>query len=91
MAMHVGFGNAGGMIASFVFLPKDSPRFKTGLSILIGLQASSFILSGIMTTYYRRENARRDALYKAPEEYTDAEKELEREKGDYATFFRFTV
>lgn len=91
MAMHVGFGNAGGMIASFVFLPKDSPRFHTGLSILIGLQAMSFILSGLMTLYYRRENARRDAQYKAPELYTEAEKFLEREKGDYATFFRFTV
>lgn len=44
-----------------------------------------------MTTYLRRENARRDAAYKAPSDYTLAEMELESEKGDDATFFRFTV
>jgi predicted MFS family arabinose efflux permease len=26
IAMHVGFGNLGGVISSFIYLPKDSPR-----------------------------------------------------------------
>ena len=44
-----------------------------------------------MTIYYRHENARRDANHKVPEHYTAGEKALEREKGDHASFFRFTV
>jgi hypothetical protein len=44
-----------------------------------------------MTLYLRRENARRDREYKAPELYTIEEKLAERERGDNATFFRYTV
>lgn len=51
----------------------------------------STILATGMTLYLRRENARRDREYKAPSEYTDEEKNLEREAGDNATFFRYTV
>ena len=91
IAMHVGFGNLGGIMAGFIFLTKWSPQFVPGHSILIGCLSMSTILSIIMTTYLRRENARRDREYKKPEEYTEAEKELEREKGDHATFFRYTI
>lgn len=51
----------------------------------------SLVLSVIMTLYLRRENARRDREYKHPDEYTAEEKWTEREKGDNATFFRYTV
>jgi sugar phosphate permease len=91
IAMHVGFGNLGGILASFVYLKKDAPKFHTGHFILLGLMGMSLILQILMTVYLRRENARRDAEYKRPEEYTAAEKELERERGDNASFFRYTV
>lgn len=91
LAMHVGFGNLGGIVASFVYLPKDAPKYHKGLSILIGLNAMAIILAGIMTTYYRRENARRDREFKAPELYTAEEKAAERTKGDYASYFRYSV
>lgn len=58
---------------------------------MIGILSMSTTICTIMTIYYRRENARRDREYKKPEEYTTAEKTAEREKGDAATFFRFTV
>ncbi|KAK5084466.1 hypothetical protein LTR05_005542 [Lithohypha guttulata] len=90
LAMHVGFGNLGGVLSSFVFLSKDSPQFVQGLAILISLNVMAAILAGVMTVYYRRENARRDREHKAPEVYTEDEKLLERTKGDYATFFRYT-
>jgi len=91
IAMHVGFGNFGGIVASFVYLPKYAPRFVEGHSILIALLSMSFTLQACMTLYYRRENARRNKEYKQPEQYTTAEKTLERERGDYASFFRYTV
>lgn len=51
----------------------------------------ALVLSVVMTLCLRRENARRDGEYKPPSEYTAEEKWAEREKGDHATFFRYTV
>jgi hypothetical protein len=91
IAMQVGAGSAGGIIASFIFLPKDSPDFIPGHCILIALVSMSALLSGYMTTYLRLENRRRDREYKDPKLYTMEDKAAERLKGDYATFFRYTV
>lgn len=55
----------------------------------------SFLLTCFMTLYLRRENARRNQWAidnnKQPENYTEEEKTAEREKGDNATFYRYTV
>ncbi|KAK5093878.1 hypothetical protein LTR70_004403 [Exophiala xenobiotica] len=91
IAMNVAFGNLGGVLASFIFLTKDSPQFMQGLAILIGLNVMAMILASVMTMYYRRENKRRDAEHKNPELYSDDEKHLETTKGDHATFFRYTI
>jgi len=79
-----------GVLASFIFLTKDSPQFVQGLAILIALNGMGITLSLIMTIYYRRENAKRDREHKHPEQYTEEEKLLERTRGDHATFFRYT-
>lgn len=91
IAMHVGFGNLGGAISGFVFRKDDSPKFRAGHATLLGTLAMSCTLSIFMTTYLRRENARRDRVHKPPSEYTRAEKEMEMDRGDNATFFRYTV
>ncbi|KAL0465943.1 major facilitator superfamily domain-containing protein [Neurospora intermedia] len=91
IAMHVGFGNLGGVISSYLFLAKQSPHYYQGFGTLLGCQVMAFVLSAFMTIYLRRENARRDREYKPPSEYTEEEKIAEREKGDNATFFRYTV
>jgi MFS family permease len=91
IAMHVGFGNLGGIVSGFIYLSKDSPKFTKGHAILIGLLSMSACLQIFMTIYLRRENARRDAEHKAPELYSTEDKLAEREKGDNATFFRYTV
>ncbi|KAH6656621.1 high-affinity nicotinic acid transporter [Truncatella angustata] len=91
IAMHVGFGNLGGAISGFLYRTKDAPMFYPGHGTLIATETMSLILCIFMTIYLRRENARRDGEYKAPSEYTRQEMELEREKGDNATFFRYTV
>lgn len=84
-------GNLGGILASFSYLSADGPRYIKGHCILIGILGMSACICTFMTIYYRRENARRDAKYGPPEEYTAAQKAEEREKGDAASFFRFTV
>ncbi|EXJ79660.1 hypothetical protein A1O3_07940 [Capronia epimyces CBS 606.96] len=91
IAMHVGFGNLGGVISGFIYLSTDSPKFTKGHAILIGMVAMSTVLSMFMTIYLRRENARRDREYKSLDQYTAADKFAEREAGDNATFFRYTV
>jgi len=90
VAMHVGFGNLGGVLAAFVFLPKDSPQFVNGNSIIIGLISMSCVLATFMTLYLRWENKRRDAI-RLPSEYSHEEMVAERLNGDNASFFRYTV
>ncbi|KIW43317.1 uncharacterized protein PV06_04429 [Exophiala oligosperma] len=91
IAMHVGFGNLGGAISGFIYLSKDSPEFTQGHAILIAMISMSTCLCIFMTLYLRRENARRDREYKSPAEYNANDKHAEREKGDNATFFRYTT
>ena len=91
VACHVGFGNLGGAISGYLFLAKHKPRYISGFSVLLGCQLMSLILSIGMTIYLRRENARRDREYKPPSEYTEAERLAESDKGDNATFFRYTI
>ncbi|KAI1012768.1 hypothetical protein LB504_008481 [Fusarium proliferatum] len=91
IAMNVSCGNLGGIVASYLFLKKDAPRYFPGFGTLLGCQVMALLLSVWMAIYLRRENARRDATHKDPSLYTEDEKHAEREKGDNATFFRYTI
>lgn len=93
IAMQVMGGNCGGIIASYVYLTRDSPRFIKGHSLLIGIISMAFCLSLFMTVYLRRENARRDALAAVAErsDYSDEEKLEQMEIADNAPWFRYTV
>lgn len=55
----------------------------------------SLLLTVFMTIYLRNENARRDTLLEEQcvslDEYTMAMKQEQREKGDDAVFYRYTV
>ncbi|KAF9553590.1 MFS general substrate transporter [Agrocybe pediades] len=95
IAMHVGFGNLGGVISSFAYRSVDSPRYFSGHGLLIGTVSMSLVLSVVMHIYLKRENARRDETMRANgltlESYSEDMKYKEREKGDNATFFRYTT
>jgi hypothetical protein len=70
-------------------------RFIKGHAILIALISMSLSLTTLMTCYYRRENARRDAVLRGRNmtigDYSNEMKYEEREMGDDAGFFRYTV
>ncbi|KAI5781445.1 major facilitator superfamily domain-containing protein [Geopyxis carbonaria] len=95
IAMHVGFGNLGGTIAAFVYRKTDAPRYFSGHGLLMGTTAMSCVLCIFMTWYLRKENARRDEAMREKgltlDDYTEEMRVSEREKGDNATFFRYTV
>ncbi|KAL9126925.1 MAG: hypothetical protein Q9217_004101 [Psora testacea] len=59
-AWQIGFGNIGGIIATYAFLMKDAPRYKRGYDICIGfacLSALSCCLYAVAVTW---QNRRRD-------------------------------
>ncbi|KAF2184677.1 high-affinity nicotinic acid transporter [Zopfia rhizophila CBS 207.26] len=93
IAMQVMGGNCGGIIASYVYLNRDRPRFIVGHSILIGVVGTAFFLTLIMTIWCRRENSRRDALAMevGVQELTEEQKVLEGELADSVPWFRYTV
>ncbi|KAK3317016.1 high-affinity nicotinic acid transporter [Apodospora peruviana] len=93
IAMQVMGGNCGGIVASYVYLTRDGPRFIPGHSILIGFVSMAFFLTLFMTTWCSRENARRDQVAAgagSPEELTEEQKMLERELADDVPWFRYT-
>jgi len=90
IAMHIGFANLAGVVASFTFRPRDAPRYISGYGLLIGMVLMSLFLSLFMHAYLKRENERRDDAMRARglvalESYTEDMKYEEREKGDDAT------
>ncbi|KAK8140201.1 hypothetical protein PG984_000267 [Apiospora sp. TS-2023a] len=94
IAMQVMGGNCGGIIASYVYLTPDGPRYIKGHSILIGFVVMSFFLTLFMITWFRRENARRDALTQqqiGDQELTEEQKKMERELADNVPWFRYSI
>ncbi|KAK8021586.1 hypothetical protein PG990_006724 [Apiospora arundinis] len=93
IAMQVMGGNCGGIIASYVYLTRDGPRYITGHSILIGFVCMAFFLTLFMTIWCRRENARRDAMaqQQGSQELTEEQRKLERELADNVPWFRYTI
>lgn len=81
----------GGAVSGFIFQARDAPHYRMGHGILIAMCSLTILLATFMTWYLRRENSRKDAAYKPPHEYTIPEMELEADKGDNASFFRYTV
>ena len=78
-------------MAGFVVRAGEAPHYFSGHLTLLGTTTMSCVLSIFMTLYLRRENKRRDAAHKAPNTYTKDEMILEKDSGDNATFFRYTV
>ncbi|KAL5117788.1 hypothetical protein ACEQ8H_004262 [Pleosporales sp. CAS-2024a] len=93
IAMQVMGGNCGGIIASYVYLTKDGPRFKTGHGILIGFVGMAFFLTLFMSTWCHFANKRRDKIASqvGTQELTEEQKLLERELADNVPWFRYTT
>lgn len=93
IAMQVMGGNCGGIIASYVYLTRDSPRFIKGHSLLIGIIGMAFFLTLFMTTWTRMENSRRDKVAgeRGPVSLTEEQRIKDIELADNASWFRYTV
>jgi len=59
-AWQVGFGNIGGIIAVYVFLPNTAPRFVLGKSVCIGFLVLAIVSCFVYWVGCQWENRRRD-------------------------------
>jgi MFS family permease len=59
-AWQIGFGNIGGIIATYVFLPSTAPRFVLGKSICIGFMGLCILSTCVYFLGCAWENRRRD-------------------------------
>lgn len=78
-------------MAGFLFRNDDGPRYLSGHLTLVGMTTLTASFSAFLSWYLRQENARRDCEFKPPDEYSIEEKMYESDKGDNATFFRYTT
>ena len=85
-AWQVGFGNIGGIIATFSFLAKDAPLYTKGLSIGIGFAILAMIFIGIYVTgLYFENKAKR--LGKQDERWENMSEKEKKVAGDLSPSF----
>ncbi|KAL1858953.1 hypothetical protein VTK73DRAFT_7722 [Phialemonium thermophilum] len=86
-AWQIGFGNIGGIIATYSFLAKDAPLYKKGYSISISFICLSAVACVLYALSIIRENKRRD---KAARDLNLTEQE-KTELGDLNPEFRYML
>ncbi|KAH7131984.1 major facilitator superfamily domain-containing protein [Dendryphion nanum] len=94
IAMQVGCGNLGGILSGFTYTYMDAPLFHHGHLIVISLLAMSTVLCIFMRWWCTQENKKRDATDARTGRvngWTKQAIENQRENGDDAGFFRYTV
>jgi len=86
-AWQVGFGNIGGIIATYAFLSQDAPYYKTGYSICLGFLCMSAAACMAYAVAVTSENRRRD---RAPRDLNITEYE-KTELGDMSPDYRYML
>lgn len=84
LAIQVGFGNIGGIIASNVFNTKYAPRYVVGYSVSLGMMVFCAVMSTVFAVGLVRENRIRES---GGRDYRLGEENL----GDDDPRFRFTL
>ncbi|CZS89785.1 related to nicotinamide mononucleotide permease [Rhynchosporium agropyri] len=85
-AWQVGFGNIGGIIATYSFLPGDAPEFRKGYSICLGFLCLSAFSCCLYAVAVFVQNRQRDNA--PPNRLTDYEKT---EMGDLSPDYRYLL
>ncbi|KAL2068752.1 hypothetical protein VTL71DRAFT_15090 [Oculimacula yallundae] len=85
-AWQVGFGNIGGIIATYSFLPGDSPKFTKGYSICLGFLCLSALSCCLYGVAVYTQNRKRDRA--PPNRLTEYEKT---ELGDMSPDYRYLL
>ena len=84
----IGFGNIGGIVAVFVFLAKDKPRYTRGYATCLAFSCLSGLACLIYAAACWTQNRKRDKMPKV----VGSDKETqEAEKGDLAQSYRYLL
>ncbi|KXT14004.1 hypothetical protein AC579_8863 [Pseudocercospora musae] len=86
-AMMVGFGNAGGIVASNIFLTSEQPGFKTGYGVSLGLVWVCAVACLVLLLGVRWENGKRE---RGERDWRLEDAETRDNLGDDHPRFRFT-
>jgi len=90
LAMVIGLGNLGGICSSFIYLARESPRYPTGHSTVIGSCGMAIIFTAILMVEFSRLNKRK-AERCAREGITEARAAEFGEMGDASPLFRYIL
>jgi hypothetical protein len=85
----IGIGNAGGIVASNVFITKESPRYTTGYGVSLAMLLMCGVACTILFFGLRTENKKRDRGGR-DYRYTEERDELDNMSDDFPSF-RFTT
>lgn len=86
-AWQVGYGNLGGIIAVFIFLTKDAPKFTTGYSVCLAFTGISMVASVLYGLGCWAANKKRDNMTDVPH-LTEEEKTT---LGDLSPEYRYLL
>lgn len=87
-AWQIGFGNIGGIIATYSFLAKDAPLYKPGFSICISFCCLSILACVLYAIALVYENRKRQ---NTPVETQPSSSEEDEYLGDLAPTFRYQL
>ena len=59
-AAQIGWGNAGGIIASNIYFDSEAPYFQTGYGVSLGLLLMTGVMGTLMVLLLKRENQKRE-------------------------------
>ncbi|KAF9503516.1 hypothetical protein BS47DRAFT_1322839 [Hydnum rufescens UP504] len=92
IAIQLGWGNLGAIIASVAYRSKDAPHFTLGHSVVIGFVCAGMILTAFLALAYSRVNAYRDAqVPKGGDSVGSYSQEELAGLGDRAPDFRYSL
>lgn len=55
------FGNIGGLISTWIFIPSDGPRYPIGNGVNLATSSSIFIVGTLALLWMYRDNKRRES------------------------------
>ncbi|KAK8043891.1 MFS general substrate transporter [Apiospora phragmitis] len=87
--MNLTIGNASGIMAPFIYLTAEGPRYIRGNAVSLSMVGMSVSIYSFLWFWFQRENKRRDAGQVAPEHQHLSEEEMT-ELGDESPHYRYT-